>query len=115
MACNNPVVSTLNTHVAGGPAGPVLVLAGEADVTTAGELNQFLAVHLADGTTDLTIDVSGLSFADSVTIRALVQAALVLKDRGGKMTLLSPQPAVANILTITGVDTMLTIGDPQER
>lgn len=102
-------MSTLHTAVTSSPSGPVLILSGEADTTTVSELDQFLTAQLTGGTTGLTIDIAGLRFADSVTIRALVQAARVLKDRGGTMTLLRPQPAVAKILTLTGVDRLLTV------
>lgn len=107
-------MSTLTTGITDGPAGPVVVVAGEVDATSATELNQFLAAQLADGTPDLTIDVSGLRFADSVTIGALVRAALVVTDRGGTLTLLHPPPEVARILSITGVDAMLTIREKEQ-
>lgn len=102
-------MSTLNTAVAAGESGPVLVLSGEADITSAAELSQILTAQLADGTSHLTIDLSGLRFADSATIHALIQAALALKDRGGTLTLLRPQRAVAKVLTLIGVDKLIIL------
>ena len=100
---------TLEASVAAGVAGPVVVLAGEADLTSAGELSELLAGQLAGGTRQLTIDVSGLRFADSASIRVLVLAARTLRDRGGGLVLLRPQRPVAKVLALLGADQMVTI------
>ncbi|MBV9447448.1 MAG: STAS domain-containing protein [Streptosporangiaceae bacterium] len=104
-------MTTLTTAVTAGESGPVLVLSGEADITTTAELSQLLTAHLAEGTTDLTIDISGLRFADSAAIHTLLRAARTLNDRGGTLTLLHPQQAVAKVLTILGVDQLITLRD----
>ena len=57
----------------------------------------------------LTIDVSGLRFADSASVRVLVIAARTLKERGGGLVLLRPQHGVARMLEITGADQMITV------
>ena len=57
----------------------------------------------------LTIDVSGLRFADSASVRVLVLAARTLKERGGGLVLLRPQHGVARLLDITGADQMITV------
>ncbi len=103
-------MSILRSSVTAGPSGPVIVLAGEADLTTAAELNQLLAAQL-DGATTMTIDLSGLKFADSATIRELIRTHHALAQRGGTLVLGSPQPAVAKVLTLLGVDHILTVRD----
>ena len=99
----------LQASVAAGPSGPVIVLSGEADITNAAELSALISAHMSDGTQDLAIDVSGLSYADSASVRTLVLAARTLKERGASLLLLCPQPTVARILTLLGADQMLTI------
>ena len=101
---------TLHSAVTAGPSGPVITLAGEADLTTAVELNQLLAAQL-DGGTTVTIDLSGLQFADSATIRELIRAHHALAQRGGTLVLARPQPAVAKVLSLLGVDQILTVRD----
>ena len=101
-------MSILQSSVTTGPSGPVIVLAGEADLTTAAELNQLLAAQL-DGATTMTIDLSGLKFADSATVRELIRAHRALAQRGGTLVLGSPQPAVAKVLSLLGVDHILTV------
>lgn len=99
----------LQASVAAGESGPVIVLAGEADLTCADRLDALITGQLAGGTRQLTIDVSGLRFADSASIRTLVLAARTLTERGGSLVLLDPQKAVARVLALLGADQMVTI------
>lgn len=101
--------------VAAGESGPVLVMTGEADLTTCAQLSEMLTAQLADGTVTLLVDASGLSFADSVSVRALVLAARTLKDRGGTLVLARPQHAVVRVLTLMGADQLIVIHDGTER
>lgn len=89
--------------------GPVLVLTGEADLTCAEQLSDLLTGQLAGETRHLTIDVSGLRFADSAAIRLLVLAAKTLRERDGSLVLLRPQRPVAKVLALLGADHMITI------
>jgi anti-sigma B factor antagonist len=100
----------LRTSVEAGESGPVIVLAGEADQTRADQLGALIAEQLAGGTRQMTIDLSGLRFADSASIRALVLAARTLTERGGSLVLLDPQQSVARVLALLGADQMITIG-----
>jgi anti-sigma B factor antagonist len=92
-----------------GASGPVLVLAGEADLTSLDQLNSALNAQLWAGVHLLTVDLSRLRFADSATVAALVHAARALRDQGGCLELLRPLPAVARVLSLTGVDQVLVV------
>jgi anti-anti-sigma factor len=102
-------VGLLEVSVAAGESGPVVVLAGESDLTTVARLTDVLTAQVSGGARHLTVDVSGLRFADSASIRALVLAARTLKDRGGALELLRPQPMVARALSLMGVDQLITV------
>jgi len=104
-------VSLLEISVAAGGSGPVVTLSGEADVTNVAELSEALTAQLASGARHLTVDLSGLRFADSSVIGALVLAGRTLKDRGGGLELARPQPVVARALTLLGVDQAIEIRD----
>jgi anti-sigma B factor antagonist len=104
-------VSLLEIWVAADEHGPVLSLSGEADLTTAAELSGALAAQLAGGTPHLTVDLSGLQFADSAVIRVLVLADRTLKGRGGGLELVYPQPVVARALSLLGVDRVIEVRD----
>jgi anti-anti-sigma factor len=99
----------LTARVAAGESGPVIVLSGEADLTTVAQLSALITAQLAGGTRQLTIDVSGLWFADSATIQTLLLAARTPRDGGGSLVLLRPQRSVARVLALTGAEQMFTI------
>jgi anti-sigma B factor antagonist len=99
----------LDIRVAPGDAGPVVMLSGEADMTTRTQLEDALNAQITAGARILTVDLSGLRFADSATIGALTAAARTLKAQGGRLDLLDPQPGLARMLTLLGVDEILTV------
>jgi anti-sigma B factor antagonist len=104
-------VALLEISVAAGESGPVVSLSGEADITTVAGLSEALTAQLATGTRHLTVDLSGLRFADSAVIRELVMAGRKLKDRGGGLELANPRPAVARVLSLLGVDQAIEVRD----
>lgn len=102
-------MTLLRVSVTDGEDGPLLVLSGEADLTTLGQLNSALDARLHDGAGRLAVDLSGLRYADSASITALVRAGRTLRAKGGELELLHPQPAVARILSLTGVDQLVVV------
>ncbi len=102
-------VAALSTSVLAGADGPVVVLSGEADTTSAPLLREVLAEQLDAGARLVTVDASGLSFLDSVSIRVLVLAARALQARHGRLVLARPQPVVARLLEITGADRLFEV------
>jgi anti-sigma B factor antagonist len=102
-------VPLLEISVTDGEHGPVIVLSGEADLTTLGQLNSALDEQIWAGVRILTVDLSRLGYADSASVAAFVQAARALRSQGGDLELLHPQPSVARILSLVGVDQMLVI------
>jgi anti-anti-sigma factor len=107
-------MSMLHAAVTAGPSGPVIALSGEADLTTAAELKQILAAQLDGGTLCLTVDLSGLRFADSAAIMELIRAHRAITQRGGTLELARPQPTVARVLSLLGVDRVITVRDQAE-
>jgi len=101
--------SMLRASVAAGVSGPVVILSGETDLTSIGQLSTLITAQLFGGTRQLTVDVSGLRFADTASIRTLMLAARTLKDRGGSLVLLRPQPPLARMLDLLGAAQMFTI------
>jgi len=99
----------LRASVAAGISGPVVILSGETDLTSAGQLSALIAAQLSGGTRQLTVEVSGLRFADTASIRTLVLAAKTLKERGGSLVLLRPQQTIARMLDLLGAAQMFTI------
>jgi len=99
----------LETSVAAGESGTVVILAGEADQASHTRLAEVLDAQLSGPATHLTIEVSRLCSADADSIRALAAAAVILGHRGGNLILMHPQQPVLRMLTTMGADQMLTI------
>lgn len=100
-------MNLLDIRVTDGEPGPVVVLSGEADLTTVAQLDDALNAQIAAGPRILTVDLSGLRFVDSASIAALVRAARRLTAQGGRLELIHPQPGVARTLSLMGVDQAL--------
>jgi len=92
-----------------GESGPMVMLSGEADLTNVAQLDGALNAQITAGTQQLTVDLSGLSFADSASIAALVRASRKLKDQGGRLELTNPQPTVTRALSLLGIDQALAV------
>jgi anti-anti-sigma factor len=113
-------MAALSVSASAGADGPVVVLSGEADPTTATVLREMLAAQLETGARLVTVDASGLSFLDSASVRVLVLAARALQGRHGRLVLARPRPIVARLLEITGADRLLDVrelagpGEPDE-
>jgi anti-anti-sigma factor len=69
--------------VSAAESGPLIVLTGEVDITTAAERSELVTGQLAEKTLHLTVDVSGLDFADTAAIRVFFLAARTVRQRGG--------------------------------
>lgn len=102
-------VSSLEVSVTTGPSGPVLVLAGEADVTSVARLDEALAGQVNGQAVRLTIDATDLRYADSASMRTLLMAAAKITSRDGTVTLVNPQPPVARLLDLLSVDSVITV------
>jgi anti-sigma B factor antagonist len=82
---------------------PVIALSGELDPHTAPLLQGTIDQLLAEGSTDLVLDLSGLGFVDSSGLRVLISAQSLLADQGGTLTLHAPSETVRRLLEITGL------------
>lgn len=107
-------MTLLQVCVTDGENGPVLVLTGESDLTTIEQLKSALDAQIRGGARLVTVDLSGLRYADSASITALARAARTLRGRGGELELLHPQPSIARILNLTGIDQSVTVRGEDE-
>jgi anti-anti-sigma factor len=55
------------------------------------------------------VDMSAVDFLASIGIRTLLLVAKAISRRGGKMAILNPDPNVAHILEMAGIDTLIPI------
>ena len=89
---------------------------GRVVVTVAGDVD--LAVHTRfeaavgqswDGSTDLVIDCSGVTFMDSMGLRVLVRAMQRAEAANRVVALAAPSQPVLRVLELAGVDGLFTM------
>jgi anti-anti-sigma factor len=85
-----------------------VALTGRLDIVGAEVIALPLAT-LAGAKRGLIIDMSGVSFIASIGIRHLVSAAKAISRRGGVLVLLNPTEMVAEVLTTSGLTSLLPI------
>ena len=75
-------------------------LSGEVDAHTA----PILATALGDLSTGVVkLDMAGVSFMDSSGLRVLMEATTRARVGGGDLVVVSPSPAVARLVEISGL------------
>jgi anti-sigma B factor antagonist len=91
----------------------LVIVRGELDLATAPELEDALLPLLREGGSVL-LDLRELEFMDSTGVRVIVAAHLAGQEHGGRLSLARTEAgsAVARVLEISGLDTVLDIVDP---
>lgn len=91
----------------GPPAGtPVLRFSGEVDLAVAPELEERLDDLIANGASTIVVDLSDVTFLDSIALGVLIGALEACRSAGGDLHLVVTEPRVLKVLEITGlVDT----------
>ena len=84
----------------------VISVTGRVDTTTAPELDAGLKL---EGTETLTLDLSGVPYMSSAGLRCLLTAQQTMIAGGGAMSIVGVQPAVREVLDITGFSGILTL------
>jgi anti-sigma B factor antagonist len=88
----------------------VLSVIGEVDLHTAPELRAAVRSAFADPrTTQLRVDLAGVSFLDSTGVSALVTGHGEAGKRGIPLVVTNPQPQVLKVLRIVGLDDVLGV------
>ena len=87
----------------------LVTLTGESDANTRQLLRDLLESEAPPDAHRLIIDLSGLRFIDSAGVHALIEVRAVLRDRGGELALVAPQPVVARVLNLIGADQLIPV------
>ena len=85
-----------------------VVLRGRLDTAGAGAIDLKFNV-VAGAKRAVIVDLSGVDFLASLGIRLLVIGAKAVKNKGGKLVILSPDANVLGVLKTSGVDQMMPI------
>jgi len=85
----------------------VIYVQGEMDMATCERLRDAIEPHMGPEQT-IVLDLSGVEFMDSACIKVLVQARGELTQDGGSLLLRNPSPIAHRLLTLTGVEFLLS-------
>jgi anti-sigma B factor antagonist len=103
------VTIAIEGAVSGGLAA--VAVRGELDIRSAPDLRAWLAKALDDGAVQLVIDLDAVAFMDSSGLGVLVGAHKRLVRIGGRLHVVGVSPAVARLLSITGLARVFDVRD----
>ena len=78
------------------------------------ELTLMITGLLRDGQRDLLLNLSEVPFIDSSGIGGLIKSFSRVKSDGGKLKLLNPSKAARQLLSITGLLSVIEVFDDEE-
>jgi anti-sigma B factor antagonist len=85
------------------PDGWLVKPSGQLDMQTAPRLAATLERLIDEGVNRIVVDLSRLTFCDSMGLSALIVAHRSCVERGGYLRLAKPSPFLLNLLTVVGV------------
>ena len=93
--------------------GTVVTVSGELDVATSQLLERELAqLHAAPF---VVVDMRALTFIDSTGLGVLVRAHQLAQEQGRRFGLVCADGQVSRLLSLTGLDQELLVGDSAEQ
>jgi anti-sigma B factor antagonist len=102
-------LSTCTVNVETTPNYVVVSVAGELDMADAGTVAQVLIDAADAGRPILRLQLSGLTFADSSAIKAIILGAKAAEQRGVTYELVNPHGRVQRLLQVTGLTKALNV------
>jgi anti-sigma B factor antagonist len=87
----------------------VLHLAGSIDVTGADRLADELATLVAEKPRLVVLDLTGVDFAGSAALGAIVRATIRCRSQGGDIYLVNPQRRVQQALELTRLTALFEV------
>lgn len=91
--------------------GPIVVVTprGRLSVETFGELKERIHHLTSNGDRRIVVNLSQIAHVDSIGVAELVRTHVILERQDGRLTISDLQDAVARILDLTRLSTVLAI------
>ena len=86
------------------PGHTRVILIGELDIASTGELEEQLAAIEVDSPATLLLDLRRVDFIDSTGLRALIAADERARSEGRRLAMVSGPDAVTRVLAVTQLD-----------
>jgi len=109
---NGMVASKFNVRLDMQGETACMYVEGDLDMSTAGQLNDCVALTLTKSgcrPDRLVVDLGGAVFCDSTGLSALLEARKTCAKQGVGMVLQRPSDRIRRLLTLTGVTDFFTI------
>jgi anti-sigma B factor antagonist len=92
----------------------VLVVSGDADLHLAPELRDRLAEAITDGARHIVVDLSAVTFIDSMALGVLLGARNRLREAGGHLRLVVPASDVRRIFELSLLDQVFALDSTRD-
>lgn len=89
----------------------IVAAAGRLDAAGAPAFEARGKALIQEGARQLLLDMSQVEYISSAGLRSLLVLAKTMKSAGGKMALCQLVPAVSEVMTMSGFDSILTLAD----
>ena len=97
------------------PGTVVFPIHGDADMRVAADLKDRLAVAIDDETTSaLVLDLSRMTFVDSMVLGVFLGAMKRLRARGGRLRVVAPHNDIRRIFEMTLLDRVFELDETRE-
>jgi anti-sigma B factor antagonist len=87
---------------------------GKMDTGTSPEAEKYINNLLADGSTNILMNLEELDFISSTGLRVILSTGKKLMASGGKLTICSPNITVNDVLKMSGFNRMFGVFDTEE-
>lgn len=87
----------------------LVILAGEIDLSSVGELYEKLAELARDGVCHVALNVAEVTYLDSTGLSLLVSEHKRMDSLNGELIIFSPSEPIRRLFQITGLDSYLNI------
>jgi anti-anti-sigma factor len=87
----------------------VIVIEGDADMSTAVKFNESFFSAVRSGTRRVVADLTGVAFIDTTMLNALVVGHRRMVRDGGRFAIVCDGPRVGRVLEVTGLGQILAV------
>jgi anti-sigma B factor antagonist len=89
--------------------GVLIRVAGEVDLYSSPELRKMILKSVPSGDGEMGIDLSGVTYIDSSGVATLVEGLRSARENGAGFVLMSPSPAVLQVLELARLDSVFEV------
>jgi anti-sigma B factor antagonist len=92
----------------------VLAVHGDADMNVAEELEARLTEVIDEGPSAVVLDLSGVTFLDSMTLGVMLHGLKRLGAAGGRLRIVTARPEIRRIFELTLLDRLFELDSSRE-